>query len=475
MKKLLSCFVAALLALALAATALAETAKTFQIVAPKDTLFADETLQLGVEDASGELDLSGVRYTLSNKNATIDEAGLLTPQRSGSVTVTAQTADKKHRATKKITILTRPESITIKGSRETLTIGKKLTLTTTMLPKAVTKKSVTWSSSDEAVAAVSEKGVVTAKAVGTATLTATSVLDPNVSQSVTIQVIRLATHIAFRAKEPAVEVGENLRLLVDFEPADTSVQSLEFSSNRPKTLTVDEAGVVTGVKAGKATVKAKALDGSGKTATIVVNVIQPVQGVHMARDAVRIGVGGYATIEAVLEPKDATDKRMTWTSEDEGIATVAGETNKPRVRAHAWGDTTVTGVTADGGYTVSLVVHGGSYAHAVKIRESRVKANGRISLVFENVSNLDLAQVRFEMRLSKPGGDMPGLIQPIEVSGKYDSGLLPGERTVHGEFTFDHPNIDGDWICETAITGFTTDDGEKFNLKEEKWKFVSTD
>ena len=475
MKKLFSCFLAALVVLALGTTALAETAKTFKIVVPADTLFADETLQLSVEDTSGTLDLAGVQYTLSNKNATIDETGLLTPGRSGSVTVTAQTADKKHRATQKITILTRPESITIKGSRETLAIGKKLTLTTTMLPSAVTKKSVTWSSSNEAVASVSTKGVVTANAVGTATLTATSVLDPNVSESVTIQVIRLATRISFRATEPAVKVGENLKLLVDFEPSDTSVQSLEFSSNRPKTLTVDEAGVVTGVKAGKATVKAKALDGSGKTATVVVNVIQPVEGAHMAREQVRIGVGGYATVEAVLEPKDATDKRMTWTSEDESIATVTGDTNKPRVRAHAWGDTTIHGVTADGGYAVSMTVHGGSYSQAIKIRESRVKSNGRISLTFENVSNLDIEQVRFTMRLNHPGGDMPNMVQGFEVNGKYSHELLPGDRTVHGEFTFDHPNIDGDWICETAITGFTTSDGYKFNLNEDKWKFVSTD
>ena len=52
--------------------------------------------------------------------------------------------------------------------------GETLTLTPTVLPAEATDKSVTWSSSNEAVATVSNDGVVTAVAAGTATITVTT-------------------------------------------------------------------------------------------------------------------------------------------------------------------------------------------------------------------------------------------------------------------------------------------------------------
>ena len=66
--------------------------------------------------------------------------------------------------------------VTLNKTSATLTEGETETLTATVAPNGATDKTVTWSSSDETVAAVDANGVVTAVKAGTATITATATL-----------------------------------------------------------------------------------------------------------------------------------------------------------------------------------------------------------------------------------------------------------------------------------------------------------
>lgn len=69
----------------------------------------------------------------------------------------------------------KPASITLSTNAATLEAGKKLQLSATVLPNTAVDKSVTWTSSDDAVASVTNKGVVTAVKAGSATITAKTV------------------------------------------------------------------------------------------------------------------------------------------------------------------------------------------------------------------------------------------------------------------------------------------------------------
>ncbi len=75
----------------------------------------------------------------------------------------------------KVWTVTMPVSgVTLDKTRAELQVGKTLTLTATVTPDNATDKTVTWTSNNDAVATVDTNGVVTAKAEGTATITATS-------------------------------------------------------------------------------------------------------------------------------------------------------------------------------------------------------------------------------------------------------------------------------------------------------------
>jgi hypothetical protein len=78
--------------------------------------------------------------------------------------------------------------VSITEGDQELEVGQTVQLTAVVEPEDATNKNVTWSSSDEAVATVSETGLVTAVAEGTATITVTTE-DGNKTDSITVTVV----------------------------------------------------------------------------------------------------------------------------------------------------------------------------------------------------------------------------------------------------------------------------------------------
>ena len=99
------------------------------------------------------------------------------------------------KAETKVTVTTNVEGITLDKTEGVLTVGNTVTVTVTVTPDTATNASVTWSSSDEAIATVDSEGKITAVAPGTATITATSDSNPDASAAyaVTVQAKKVVT------------------------------------------------------------------------------------------------------------------------------------------------------------------------------------------------------------------------------------------------------------------------------------------
>ena len=102
--------------------------------------------------------------------ATVSSDGVVTGVLSGVVTITCTSNATGLSATCKVTIGT----ITLSKSSATITVGETLKLKPTVYPTTLEDQSVTWKSSNKAVAKVSSTGKVTALKAGTATITCTS-------------------------------------------------------------------------------------------------------------------------------------------------------------------------------------------------------------------------------------------------------------------------------------------------------------
>lgn len=99
------------------------------------------------------------------------------------------------KAETKVTVTTNVESVTLDKTEGVLTVGNTVTVTATVTPDTTTNASVTWTSSDEAIATVDSEGKITAVAPGTATITATSDSNPDASAAyaVTVQAKKVVT------------------------------------------------------------------------------------------------------------------------------------------------------------------------------------------------------------------------------------------------------------------------------------------
>ena len=166
-----------------------------------------------------------------------------------------------------------PTGVTVTPSTLSLEAGKTSQLTATVSPTNATDKTVTWSSSNTNVAMVSTGGLVIAKAVGTATITATTNTGGKTATcavTVTPAVVSV-TGVTVSPTSVSVKMGKTTALTATVSPSNATDKSVTWKSSNTAVATVSSSGVVTGVKPGTATVTVTTNDG-GKTATCAVTV-----------------------------------------------------------------------------------------------------------------------------------------------------------------------------------------------------------
>lgn len=107
--------------------------------------------------------------------ATVDNTGKVTAVSAGTATITVKTADGGKTATCAVTVTTKVIPVTgisiEEGATAEVEEGKTVTLTAKVKPDNATDKTVTWTSSNKAIATVAD-GVVTGVAAGQAVITA---------------------------------------------------------------------------------------------------------------------------------------------------------------------------------------------------------------------------------------------------------------------------------------------------------------
>ena len=233
-------------------------------------------------------------------------------------------------------------SIRLDITNKTAEYYDEFQLTATIAPQNFTD-AVTWTSSNEDVATVSDTGYVEVCGVGTAVITVTA---GNVKAACTVTVPQLIDWIEFDEDEIELKSGETYQLRPDISPSNATNKKLKYTSSDTKVAEVSASGLVTAKSEGEARIRAAATDGSDEYAVCYVTVAgkAKVTGITLNQTSATLGRGKKLALKAAISPSYASNKKVVWKSANTKVATVDGSGN---VTAKAPGRTKITVTSAE--------------------------------------------------------------------------------------------------------------------------------
>jgi uncharacterized protein YjdB len=230
-----------------------------------------------------------------------------------------------------------------------LVAGQTNQLNTIILPNNATNKVLSWISSNPNVASVSN-GFVRSLSAGTTIITASTTdgsnLSTNTNVTVTLPIVKV-TRVSLNPTSSILNTSDTLQLSAIITPANATNQNVIWSSSNFRLATVNQSGLVTAIKNGRVNIIVKTVDGN-KLATCSLNIIIGVSSISILPSSINLNVKQNKKLIATILPTNSSNKKVTWTSSNNSIATVRTDGT---VTCISVGIVTITATTVNNGLT----------------------------------------------------------------------------------------------------------------------------
>lgn len=291
--------------------------------------------------------------SLDTSIARVNNTGDVTGIKSGTTFIRAQAYNGSVAGPVDIIQVTVQDGVTgvsLDSTVKTVNVGSSITVSPIFTPVTAFDKSMTWTIHDTSIAKVENSdgsdAVVTGIAVGTTLLTGTST-DGGFSVACLIRVnpkpVANNTKVTVTPATKFLKVGKTF--YVTATVTGTSNKKVKWTSSKKSVATVTAAGKVKGKKIGTAYITATAQDGSGATARCKVRVVRMVKKLKLNKSSATVLVGNTIKLKAKATPKNATIKKVAWSTSDQSIAEVD---STGRVLGVAEGIVKITARATDG-------------------------------------------------------------------------------------------------------------------------------
>ena len=209
---------------------------------------------------------------------------------------------------------------------------------------------VEWYSDNAGVASVNvSNGYIYARNPGTARIYASATDGSGCNDFLTVTVTNTVPVTSVRLSHSSVslEEGQSVNLSATIFPDNASNKNVNWTSSNNNVAKVNH-GVVTAVARGYARITATAADGSGKSASCSVTITGDVlvSSICISPDVRSMFTGKAAYFNATVCPQNATNRYVTWKSDDPTIATVNSDSGL--VYAQKAGETVIRAIAKDG-------------------------------------------------------------------------------------------------------------------------------
>ncbi|MDR0755092.1 MAG: Ig-like domain-containing protein [Prevotellaceae bacterium] len=239
-----------------------------------------------------------------------------------------------------------------------LNTGSEAKLIPSIIPNNATNQTVKWLSGNPGIATVDDSGLIKGISVGKAVITATTVNNGKIDSCiVTVNAISVpVTGIKVTPETAKIKIKATFQLAAAVLPTDATNKKVTFKSNDDNVATVNENGLITGISAGKATIIATTNDGRKKDSCIVTVDTDAISVTGIALTLMDAGIEVNQTTKIIVhvQPAAATNKKVTFKSSDENVATV---NENGLITGKSAGAATITVTSEDGGKTATCIIN----------------------------------------------------------------------------------------------------------------------
>lgn len=317
------------------------------------------------------------------KVAIVNDNGKITGVGNGKCEIICTSVETNVTAKCLVTVNVPVTGVEMKTSTAEVYTTKTVKLSATVLPSDASKKSLKWYSSDEKIAKVSSKGVVTGVGSGTVNIICTTV-DGGYSSICTVTVKRKVEveNIVLSATKKNIWVSGTYILSASVLPAKATFKDVKFKSSNTKVATVTSDGVVYGVAPGKANITVSSVDNSFVSQICKITVRVKTTSVKLNKSSMTVYIGKQKTLVPTVFPLNASDKSVKWKSSDSKIASVNSDGT---VTGKKTGKVVITCTTNSGGYVATCTVKVKKYINTKSVSLNKltcsVYAGRKYSLV----------------------------------------------------------------------------------------------
>lgn len=324
------------------------------IIRPESTsLLIGESIQLeATVQPENTTDKTITWESLDETIATVTEDGMVEAVGLGKTRITATSGE----ASGFVEITVDPilaEELILNVTEVNLLVGSTATLSATIEPENTTNKDITWSSSDEEIAQVSD-GVITAKGVGKAVITATCGNATSTCE-VTVDPVKV-TGINLMEETLNMEMSDFYKLTAIIHPENATNKNILWTSEDTNIAVVDEDGMVAAVNEGTTRIVATTEDGNLEAAC---EVVVTLKGLSLNTEYLQMLPGTTDVMHVTYLTNGNAYLHATWTSSNPDVATVTGEgpgTNSAVIESKEVGTTVITATSADGTKKASCTI-----------------------------------------------------------------------------------------------------------------------
>ena len=292
------------------------------------------------------------------------------------------------------------DSVTISPNVLNLKVGETSSLTYNISPSNADIKSTEWSSSNTGVVSVDKDGKVSAVGIGTANVVIKVVGQDNSEASDSIVVNVISQYISVDSvtlvdannntlsNSINLNIGEEVTIKFLLNPSNATLKETNWTnSDSSKVSMKDSVGyaLIKGLEVGSSDIEitVKDYDGNVKTDSVKVNVInsnQPVlvSSIALSPTSVTLNPNGTYKFNVTVSPSNATNKGVTWSSNDTNVVSVDQNGN---IKALKDGTAKIRVTAQDGS---------GKYAEASVTVESSKPTNILVTGVSLNASTVKM-------------------------------------------------------------------------------------